>query len=66
MYLLVFIQNLLMHLAEKILLMQPLAFGGDYHMCPSTRGSKNDDKQHFSNKFTTIVTLEVLRGDKAA
>jgi hypothetical protein len=55
-----------MHLAEKILLMQPLAFGGDYHMCPSTRGSKNDDKQHFSNKFTTIVTLEVLRGDKAA
>ena len=29
-YLLVFIQNLLMHLAEKILLMQPLSFGGDY------------------------------------
>ena len=28
--LLVFIQNLLMHLAEKILLMQPLTFGGDY------------------------------------
>jgi len=27
-YLLVFIQNLLMHLAEKILLMQPLSFGG--------------------------------------
>ena len=30
MYLLVFIQNLLVHLAEKILLMQPLTFGGDY------------------------------------
>jgi hypothetical protein len=30
-YLLVFIQNLLVHLAEKILLMQPLTFGGDYH-----------------------------------
>jgi hypothetical protein len=29
-YLLVFIQNLLMHLAEKILLMQPLTFGGDW------------------------------------
>ena len=29
-YLLVFIQNLLMHLAEKILLMQPLTFGEDY------------------------------------
>ena len=29
-YLLVFIQNLLVHLAEKILLMQPLTFGGDY------------------------------------
>tara|TARA_R110002124_G_scaffold211577_1_gene377826 strand:+ start:439 stop:729 length:291 start_codon:yes stop_codon:yes gene_type:complete len=29
-YLLVFIQNLLMHLAEKILLIQPLTFGGDY------------------------------------
>ena len=29
-YLFVFIQNLLMHLAEKILLMQPLTFGGDY------------------------------------
>jgi transposase len=27
-YLLVFIQNLLMHLAEKILLIQPLIFGG--------------------------------------
>ena len=30
-YLLVFIQNLLVHLAKKILLMQPLTFGGDYH-----------------------------------
>ena len=29
-YLLVFIQNLLVHLAEKILLMQPPTFGGDY------------------------------------
>ena len=29
-YLLGFIQNLLMHLAEKILLMQPLTFRGDY------------------------------------
>ena len=29
-YLLVFIQNLLVHLGEKILLMQPLTFGGDY------------------------------------
>jgi hypothetical protein len=27
-YLLVFIQNLLVHLGEKILLMQPLTFGG--------------------------------------
>jgi len=31
-YLLVFIRNLLMHLVEKILLMQPLTFGGDYHL----------------------------------
>ena len=30
MYLLVFIQNPLMHLAEKILLTQPLTFGADY------------------------------------
>ena len=29
-YLLVFIRNLLVHLAEKILLLQPLTFGGDY------------------------------------
>jgi hypothetical protein len=29
-YLLVFMRNLLMHLAEKILLMHPLTFGGDY------------------------------------
>jgi hypothetical protein len=29
-YLLVFIQNLLVHLGEKILLLQPLTFGGDY------------------------------------
>jgi len=31
-YLLVFIQNLLVHLAEKILLMQPLTFGGEYQV----------------------------------
>ncbi len=29
-YLLVFTRNLLVHLAEKILLLQPLTFGGDY------------------------------------
>ena len=29
-YLLVFIQNLLVHTTEKILLMQPLTFRGDY------------------------------------
>jgi LysR family transcriptional regulator, nitrogen assimilation regulatory protein len=29
-YLLVFIRDLLVHLAEKILLMQPLTFGGEY------------------------------------
>src|SRR6056297_508497 len=29
-YLLVFIRNLLVHLAEIILLLQPLNFGGDY------------------------------------
>jgi hypothetical protein len=29
-YLLGFIQNLLVHRGEKILLMQPLTFGGDY------------------------------------
>jgi hypothetical protein len=31
-YLLVLIRNLLVHLAEKILLMQPLTFGGDYRV----------------------------------
>jgi len=31
-YLLVFMRNLLMHLSEKILLMQPLTFGGDYRV----------------------------------
>ena len=31
-YLLVFIQNLLVHLAEKILLMQPLTFREDYRV----------------------------------
>jgi hypothetical protein len=30
-YRLVFMQSLLMHLAEKILLMQPLTFGGITH-----------------------------------
>jgi transposase len=29
-YLVIFIQNLLVHLPEKIPLMQPLTFGGDY------------------------------------
>jgi len=32
--LLVFIENLLAHLAEKILLMQPVAFRGDYRISP--------------------------------
>jgi hypothetical protein len=36
-YLLVFIQNLLMHLAEEILLPQPLTFGGDYPSMSCTR-----------------------------
>jgi len=36
-YLLVFIRNLLVHLAEKILLMQPLTFGGDYRWAPDAR-----------------------------
>jgi hypothetical protein len=31
-YLLVFIKNLLVHLAKKVLLMQPLTFGGDYQV----------------------------------
>jgi hypothetical protein len=33
-YLLVFIRDLLVHLAEKILLMQPPTFGGDYPFVP--------------------------------
>lgn len=41
-YLLVFIRNLLVHLAEKILLLQPLTFGGDYPPGPlrSLRGKR--------------------------
>ena len=35
-YLLVFIRNLLVHLAEKILLLQPLTFGGDYPVTITT------------------------------
>ena len=31
-YLLVFIKNFLVHLAKKVLLMQPLTIGGDYHI----------------------------------
>src|SRR6056297_3013480 len=54
-YLLVFIRNLLVHLAEKILLLQPLNFGGDYlgtfshadletdeFLLPLGRGPEND------------------------
>jgi hypothetical protein len=37
-YLVIFIQNLLVHLAEKILLMQPLTFGGDYRIIHVIRG----------------------------
>jgi hypothetical protein len=36
-YLLVFIRNLLVHIAKKILLPQPLTFGGDYRGCAETR-----------------------------
>ncbi|MCW1920885.1 hypothetical protein NX862_19180, partial [Rhodobacter sp. KR11] len=36
-YLLVFIRNLLVHLGEKILLIQPLKNGGDYHLLTSIR-----------------------------
>jgi len=42
-YLLVFIRNILVHLAEKILLPQPLTFRGDYHLavsCDRTPGDK--------------------------
>ena len=45
-YLLVFIQNLLVHLAKKILLMQPLTFGGDYPLL-ITSTSTSAFAEHF-------------------
>jgi len=41
-YLLVFIQNLIMHLAEKTLFMQPLTFGGDLP-CEVADGQKGGE-----------------------
>jgi hypothetical protein len=49
-YLLVFIRNLLVHLAEKILLMQPLTFGGDY---PSTKRKR---QATFKNPVNTSAS----------
>jgi hypothetical protein len=45
-YLLVFIRNLLVHLAEKILLLQPLNFRGDYRRrIPWTDVSRLDEDE---------------------
>ena len=56
-YLLVFIQNLLVHIAEKIPLVQPLTFGGD---CPRTSGAwrrcKDLEAAQRRNSSTLITT----------
>ena len=57
-YLLVFIQNLLMHLAEKILLIQPLTFGGDYRAGFARPGSERD--YPLSNRCDEIEALVVF------
>ncbi|MFZ0323233.1 MAG: hypothetical protein WAN48_03770, partial [Actinomycetes bacterium] len=58
MYLLVFIQNLLVHLGEKILLMQPLTFGGDY---PATLIS-GDAAVHGTGSGHSVTVLGSLYG----
>ena len=47
-YLVIFIQSLLMHLAEKILLLQPLSFGGDYRT-NSMKSEKTGSKRQTQN-----------------
>jgi transposase InsO family protein len=53
-YLLVFIRNLLVHLAEKILLMQPLTFGGDYHY--------NEDRPHSAIGYNVPIDMHYPDG----
>ena len=56
-YLLVFIQNLPVHLAENILLMQPLTFGGDY---PGTRNCVCGVNNAKSKKPTDVIFLAYM------
>ena len=58
-YLLVFIQNLLVHLAEKTLLMQPLTFGGDY---PFFRRVVGRSPSSPLLAMASIVLLNAMRG----
>ena len=53
-YLLVFIQNLLVHLAEKILLMQPLTVGGDYPIEQNLDGPTELDRRIREHRRATV------------
>jgi hypothetical protein len=53
-YLLVFIQNLLMHIAEKILLLQPLKFGGDYL---TTSGILSDEMPLLAKSLACLFSI---------
>jgi hypothetical protein len=55
-YLVIFIQNPLMHLAEKILIMQPLTFGRDY---PTNRPTL-----HLPATMAGVVLYEANRGER--
>ena len=61
-YLLVFIQNLLVHLGEKILLMQPLTFGGDYQISSIVGAAQFNGLNLLSNqsKVAGTGTVNVL------
>ena len=48
-----------MHLAEKILLMQPLTFGGDYPVCPG--GALNTKPNVWVDLYPVDIDLEACR-----
>jgi len=56
-YLLVFIQNLLVHLGEKILLPQPLTFGGDYHC--NKNAAVNFPQESLLRTFTFFSSIPI-------
>jgi len=61
-YLLVFIQNLLMHIVEKILLIQPLTFEGDYRDKPPASSRSASANLLMIRQTCAELGVHIVRG----